>query len=300
MPWDFFCTELVLSWSWLWYTERVLIPMYPILILIAVFLLGAIIGSFLNVVILRYRSGRHLGGRSACYTCNKKLGVAELIPIGSFVAQGGKCSGCNSRISWQYPIVEAITGISFMFLFVRLSYLVFAMPVVFGGLFVFYAVIISLLIILSVYDFRHHILPDQLVFAFAAVAFVGAFFISGDVIAFHLPSRTHLLAGLILPAPFTLLWYVSKGKWMGLGDAKLMVGIGLLLGFSSGITAILISFWMGALVGLLLIVLAPLLKRGKITLKTAIPFGPFLALGTVIVLLGELDLQSLFLLFGIL
>ena len=267
--------------------------MYQTLILVLIFIFGAIIGSFLNVVILRYRSGRHLGGRSACYTCNKKLGISELVPIGSFIVQGGKCSSCSSRISWQYPIVEAITGFVFVFLFIRFSYLAFAMPALFLGLFAFYAVVLSILIVLSVYDFRHHVLPDQLVFLFASISFIGMFFITGDYIAFHLPSLSHILAGIILPAPFTILWYFSRGKWMGLGDAKLMIGIGFLLGLSAGLSAILIAFWIGALVGVLLIVFAPLLKKGKITLKTAIPFGPFLALGTAIVMLGEINLSSL-------
>ena len=269
--------------------------MYSTLILVLIFIFGAIIGSFLNVVILRYRSGRHVGGRSACYTCNKKLGMSELVPIASFIMQGGKCTNCNSRISRQYPIVEALTGFLFVFLFIRFSYLAFAMPALFLGLFVFYALVISILMVLSVYDVRHHVLPDQLVFLFATVAFLGMFLITGDYIALHIPPTSQILAGLLLPAPFALLWYISKGKWMGLGDAKLMIGIGFLLGLSSGISAILIAFWLGALAGVLLIVFAPLLKKGKITLKTAIPFGPFLALGTVIVLLGEIDLSSLLL-----
>lgn len=219
--------------------------------------------------------------------------MSELVPIGSFVAQGGKCTNCGSRISWQYPLVEAVTGMAFVFLFIRFSYLVFAMPALFLELFAFYAVVLSILIVLSVYDFRHHILPDQLVFLFASIAFIGMFLITGDYIAFHFPPVSQIFAGLLLPAPFTILWYFSKGKWMGLGDAKLMIGIGFLLGLSAGITAILIAFWIGALAGVLLIVFAPLLKKGRITLKTAIPFGPFLAIGTAIVLLGDIDLSSL-------
>jgi prepilin signal peptidase PulO-like enzyme (type II secretory pathway) len=267
--------------------------MYQNLILALIFIFGAIIGSFLNVVILRYRSGRHVGGRSSCYTCNRQLGFSELVPIGSFLAQGGKCVGCKSKISWQYPVIEAVTGFAFMFLFIRFSYLVFAFPWLFMALFAFHAVAFCFLIVLSAYDFRHHVLPDKLVFLFASIAFVGMFLFSGDMMLFHIPEVSRFLAGIILPIPFTLLWYVSKGKWMGLGDAKLMIGIGFLLGISAGITAIFIAFWIGAIVGVVLIGIAPLLKKGKITLKTAIPFGPFLALGTAIVLIAELDLASL-------
>ena len=116
------------------------------LIAIFVFIFGAIIGSFLNVVILRFRSGRTLGGRSMCFSCGKTLGFAELVPIGSFLSQKGRCSGCETRISWQYPLVEALTGVLFMLLFVRLEYLLPASPLLFAILFVFYAILISILI----------------------------------------------------------------------------------------------------------------------------------------------------------
>ena len=268
------------------------------LIAIFVFIFGAIIGSFLNVVILRFRSGRTLGGRSMCFSCGKTLGFAELVPIGSFLSQKGRCSGCETRISWQYPLVEALTGVLFMLLFVRLEYLLPASPLLFAILFVFYAILISILIVMSVYDLKHHILPDKLTFLFAGISFIAMFCLVGDAIIFHVPHYTQFLAGILLPAPFSLLWYVSKGKWMGLGDAKLMIGIGFLFGLSAGAAAILISFWIGAVFSIILIVIAPFFKRGRITLKTAIPFGPFLALGTLVVFLAHINLDSIFRLFG--
>ena len=168
----------------------------------------------------------------------------------------------------------------------------------FGVLFAFYAVLISVLIVMSVYDLRHHILPDRLTFIFTGLAFIAMFFLVGDAVILHIPPYTQFLAGIILPAPFSFLWYISKGKWMGLGDAKLMIGIGFLFGLSAGAMAILLSFWLGAIFSLLLIVIAPLLKRGRVTLKTAIPFGPFLALGTLIVFFWHLNLGSLFRVLG--
>ncbi len=272
------------------YVQILMETIVPILI----FFFGTIIGSFLNVVILRYRSGRGVGGRSACFTCDKKLTAAELVPIGSYLTQGGKCTGCGSKISVQYPIVEALTGFVFMFLFFRFGYLLIPAPILFSVLFSYSAFMLSLLIVLAVYDIRHKILPDRLTVLFASIAFIGMFFVQGDAIVLHVPKLSQFLAGILLPAPFTALWYVSKGKWMGLGDAKLMVGIGFLLGISSGVMAILLSFWIGALFGVALLVLAPLFAKGKVSLKTAIPFGPFLALGTAFVLIFQLDLSSLF------
>lgn len=266
---------------------------FETIIPIIVFFFGAIIGSFLNVVILRFRSGRTIGGRSACMACSKTLTPGELVPIGSFLSQRGRCTLCKTKISWQYPAVEALTGALFVFVYFRFAYLLPASWLLFSILFVYTALIVSVLIVLSVYDIRHKILPDKMVVIFASIALIGMFLFRGDAVVLHVPRLSQLVAGILLPAPFTFLWYISKGKWMGLGDAKLMVGIGFLLGLSAGVTAILFSFWLGAIYSLLLIVLAPLFRKGSVTFKTAVPFGPFLALGTIIVLLGGYDLWSL-------
>ncbi len=260
---------------------------------IIVFFFGAVIGSFLNVVILRHRSGRTLGGRSLCFSCGKTLRWNELVPIGSFLTQKGKCAHCRTPISWQYPLVEALTGIVFVLLYAHFSFLLLTTPLLFAVLFVYYAFVLCLLVVLSVYDLKHTVLPDEWTGLFGILAFVGMFFISGYSIIVHIPSSWHLLAGVLLPAPFALVWYFSKGRWMGLGDAKLMIGMGWLLGISAGATAILLSFWIGAAVSLILLLLASVLKMGKITVKTAIPFGPFLVLSTMVVFFCQLDFTSI-------
>ncbi len=262
------------------------------------FFLGSIIGSFLNVVILRFRSGRGLSGRSMCFSCGKTLTPFELVPIGSFLTQKGRCLGCKTRISWQYPVVEAVTGIVFSLLYSHFNYLFFSTPLLFAVLFIFYAVVFSILIVLSVYDIKHKILPNKLVVIFASIAFIGMFFISGDSIALHVPNYLNILSGLILPAPFYFLWLISKGKWMGLGDSKLMVGIGLFLGLSSGAVAILFSFWIGAIVGIVLLIVSRIWGKKNLSMKTSIPFGPFLALGTIIVFLCNLDMPAIFKIIG--
>ncbi len=263
------------------------------LILLFIFFFGAIIGSFLNVVILRFRSGRGLGGRSGCFTCGKTLTFFELIPIGSFFSQGGKCVGCKAPISWQYPIVEALTGILFVFIYFRFSYLLPDNALLFGVLFLFYALITSILIVLSVYDFRHKILPDKMTVIFASIAVIGMFFLKGDAVILHIPTLSNFLAGILLPAPFAAMWLLSKGKWMGLGDSKLMIGIGFLLGFSGGITAIMFAFWIGAVFAILFLVISKLMGKNGTSFNTAIPFGPFLAIGTFLVIIMQLDFNSL-------
>jgi len=263
------------------------------------FFFGAIIGSFLNVVILRYRSGRSITkGRSVCFTCGKKLSWFELIPLGSFLSQGGRCEGCKTKISWQYPIVEAVTGIFFILLYFHFQYLIIGTPLLFGILFVYYAVIISILIVLSVYDIKHKILPDRIVLMFVILTFIGMFFISGDTLAIHIPHYTQFLAGIILPAPFVLMWLFSKGKWMGLGDSKFMVGIGFLLGMSAGFAAILFSFWIGAIISILILIISQMYKYKGVSLATAIPFGPFLAIGTVLIVLTNWNFWSILRMLG--
>jgi prepilin signal peptidase PulO-like enzyme (type II secretory pathway) len=259
------------------------------------FIFGSIIGSFLNVVILRYRSGRGLGGRSACFTCAKDLTWFELVPIGSFFTQRGRCAGCKAPISWQYPLVEITTGLLFVFLYWKFAYLLMGTPLLFAILFAYYAFVICLLLVMTVYDIRHKILPDGLTMLFAGVAFIGMFLIQGDAIIIHIPYAWDIIAGLVLPAPFSLMWLVSKGKWMGLGDAKLMIGIGFLLGMSAGLTALLLSFWIGAAVAIVLLLVSSLVAtRGKrVSLHTAIPFGPFLVLGTLITFFLSLNFDSI-------
>lgn len=257
------------------------------------FLLGSVIGSFLNVVILRFRSGRGLGGRSLCFSCGTTLTWFELIPLASFVTQRGKCATCRAKISWQYPLIEAVTGLVFVLLFFRFEYLLFSVPLLFAILFAYYGFMACVLIVMSVYDLKHHILPDGLTLTFAIAAFIGMFFISGDALILHVPSGWHLMAGIVLAAPFILLWLGSKGRWMGLGDAKLMIGMGWLLGLSAGIAALLVSFWLGAAVGILVLLGACIRGRKGMGLKTAIPFGPFLAVGTFIVVLFRLSFADL-------
>ena len=225
------------------------------------FVLGAIIGSFLNVVGLRYRSGRSLGGRSACVSCAKQLAWWELVPIFSFLFLRGKCSACKNKISWQYPLVEIFTGLIFA-----------TLPIWSWPVFVIY-------IIILIYDFKHKIIPDELVYICVAYALVIRLFI------IHY-SLFDLLIGPILFALFGLGWLISRGRALGLGDAKLSLSVGLLLGASMGISAIVLAFWIGTLVTLPIM----LFSSKKLTMKSEIPFAPFIIIGAWASLLFHLDL----------
>ena len=203
-----------------------------LLIFIFIFLLGTIIGSFLNVVIFRFNSGKTITkGRSICMTCNRTLRWYELIPILSYVMQSGKCLRCKEIISYQYPIVEFITGLMFIFVANHFVPVLFFSPYSYLFLLILFVFIFSLLIVISVYDFRHKIIPNKLVYIFSAVSFLSIFVNHSSFGSlFIMPSVSYIIAGPLLAFPFALLWLVSRGKWMGLGDAKLMLGLGWILG----------------------------------------------------------------------
>lgn len=257
-----------------------------------IFLFGAIIGSFLNVVIFRYHSGATFFGRSMCFSCGKTLSWRDLIPVFSFLALRGKCRFCLSKISIEYGIVEAITGALFVLIVWNGGGFSAFLDAIAGGSgstayfanLVILAILSSLLVVIAGYDLKHKIIPDAFVYAFAVLALFRITFIP-EAFAF-VPNSWDFAAGVILAAPFALLWYVSGGRWMGLGDAKLALGIGWFLGLRAGVEALVLAFWIGAVFGLILIGLSKLRTYvffgSHITMKSEIPFAPFLILGLLV------------------
>ena len=278
----------------------------------AVAVLGLITGSFLNVVVLRLGTGESIvRGRSRCAACAASLRWHELLPVLSFLLQGGRCKRCGTRISWQYPAVEIATGVVFLFLWLRVQpqaqFPMFNFQTIFS--FLLAAAIASLLIAISVYDIRHQIIPNQLVYPFIVLAFVFVVFGSlhvgfmwdspvrqnlgllGDAGIWRSGTRYSLLTGAVLFTFFALLWLVSRGRWMGLGDAKLALGLGWWLGWPVAIPAMVLAFWLGAATGAALLLRArfqPGVSRARYTLKSQIPFGPFLVIGGLLLFFADL------------
>jgi prepilin signal peptidase PulO-like enzyme (type II secretory pathway) len=261
-------------------------------IAIFVFIFGVIIGSFLNVVILRFKTGRTVGGRSFCFSCGKVLRALELIPVFSFLYQKGKCKSCKTPLSWQYPLVELITGIVFVIVYFKT---LAGFPFVSALSMVFYWVIFSILIVISVYDMRHKIVPDKLALWFGSLSFVWLLATHNIMYFKSLEGILHLFAGLILFLPFYLLWRWSDGEWMGLGDGKLAIGIGFLLGLAKGASAIILGFWIAAAVSLILIGAQKIVKLSipMLKMKSEMPFAPFLVFGTLLAYYFSPDLLSL-------
>lgn len=255
------------------------------------FILGILIGSFLNVVALRYNTGMTLKGRSKCFSCGKNLKWYELVPLFSFAFQKGKCRNCKSKISWQYPVVELLAGI--LFVLVIWAFPPLTVQASFTTL--YYIFITCLLLVIVIYDLKHKIIPDQLIYLFGIISLL-RLFISPDF-NFVVPSAYSILAGPILALPFALLFFLSKGTWMGLGDAKLVLGIGWTLGLIKGISAIVLSFWIGAILSVIWMYIV----FRKVKSHYEIPFGPFLVLGMYLVLLFNIqviDLRPFLILFS--
>ncbi len=261
--------------------------MFPIFI----FLFGLSVGSFLNVVIYRLETKESiLLSRSHCPRCGTLLKWFDLIPLLSFIFQKGRCRYCNQKISYQYPSVELAIGLLFL--------LIFSLDLSIGQIF-YYLIISCFLIIIFVYDLRHYLIPDKIVYSAIGIALLYQLAFAFDFASLRSggiygqlvgPSFSELVEGYklffsyllsaILAAGFFLsLVLISRGKWMGLGDVKLASLMGLVLGWPNILSALFLAFLSGAVVGLTLVVL------GKKGLKSQIPFGPFLAGATILTVL---------------
>ncbi len=273
---------------------------------ILAFVFGTAIGSFLNVLIFRYApEGRlfdlkRLGGRSHCPYCGHELGALELVPVLSFLLQGGQCRQCGHRLSFQYPIVELLSGAIFagvpLFLnsFYGKSNALFAsgaLPVWYYLLIAVYVLAFLIWLTIAAIDLRHYVIPNALNLGLllcgaAATYLVARYetllfpfresFLKQYTLIFA-PFQSvflnHLIGLLFGLAFFWLLVIMSRGRGMGLGDVKLAAAAGLLLGWPDIVLATMVSFVLGGLLGVGL-----MLARRK-TMRDRIPFAPLLVLG---------------------
>jgi len=269
---------------------------------IIIFLFGLTVGSFLNCVIYRLEKNESfLRGRSYCPNCKHKLSWRDLIPLLSFIELRGKCRYCQEKISWQYPIVETATALLFLIIF-NSQFLISkqfswtpsgGLPagLLFNFLNLFYYwIIVSFLIVIFVYDLKHYIIPDEIIFPVIAMPILYRFFEVLKFINWYLfrnwkleignfqPLLNSLLSAISASAFFLVIFLVSRGRWLGFGDVKLAFFMGLFLGFPNILVALFSAFFSGAIIGIGLIL------TKKKTLKSEVPFGPFLVAGTFIAL----------------
>ncbi len=273
---------------------------------IILFIFGLMIGSFLNVVSLRYDGERVvadpnvIGGRSHCPHCGETLHWYELIPVVSFIIQNRKCRHCGARIGWQYPIVELLSACIFTFVPI-VTYMLTGPGEPLIVVSTLWVVVFEILLLIACIDLRLGIIPDELSFALGVL---GIFFITtlggyfgpanhslfGSYAGFFGLQENillnHLAAAVIACLFFFILVVATRGKGMGMGDVKLAFPLGLIFGWPDIMVLVAGAFIIGAVVGIALIV------RGKKNMKGTLPFAPFLAIGAAIVFFGSYAVTS--------
>lgn len=235
-------------------------------------ILGLLVGSFVNVVVWRVPRGESIvRPGSRCPSCQRSLRSRELVPVVSWVVQRGRCRGCGATISWRYPLVEVLTGGLFCLLALRFGWS-WALPA--------YLFLVAALVALSFIDLDTRTLPRRIIWltGVAGLVLLGvAAMASGEEDRLW----RALLGAAGALAVFLLLWFVAPGS-MGYGDVRLAALLGLYLGWLGlGYVPIglFLAFVYGAVVGIALLV------GGRAGRNTAVPFGPFLALGAITAIL---------------
>lgn len=241
---------------------------YMLIIYVIIFIMGACIGSFLNVCIYRIpRKESIVFPPSHCTNCNMRIKWYDLIPILSYVLIGGKCRNCKEKISIIYPLIELLLGVLFVLLFYLYG---------FNYEFYKYSILICILSVVGIIDFNTtDVYFNTIVFgAISGLAFLAyEYFLNGIFL-------NYLIAGATAWGVIALIILITNG--MGWGDAEICLVCGIYLGFSKTILMLFMSFVIGAAVGLILIAL------GKKTRKDYIPFGPWIAVSSVItIFLGD-------------
>ncbi len=249
-------------------------------------LIGVAIGSFVNAVVFRTSEGEGLGGRSKCRSCLKPIAAKDLIPVVSFFLLKRRCRKCKAVIEWQYPVVELAMGILFGLLFARAAYFIgfpsFVDSSEWLALFVRDAIMVTFLVIIFIYDLRASVILDR----FSIPAMILALVLN---VGLGADPADLLLGGIILGAFFGFQYVISKGKWIGGGDIRMGLVMGFLLGVNLGIVALFSAYVLGAIVGIGLILF------GRKTLKSHVPFGTFLATGTLIAMIWGQDILNWYL-----
>ena len=236
-----------------------------------IFILGACLGSFANVCIYRLPKNRQiLSGRSFCPKCKKKINWYNNLPLISFVILNKKCRNCKKIISARYFIVEFITGITFLLIYLNFENLYTT---------TFLSILFLILIIIFFIDLENFIIPDSLNFTIMGLALFKNFLPDFNTSLIHEINQS-IIGGMVGYLSIWLIIFLYKTfkkiDGMGFGDAKLMAGIGFLFGWQS----IPFVLFVSSILGLIFVV--PSLIKKKKNMRTEIPFGPFIILACLI------------------
>ena len=242
----------------------------------SMFMSGAVVASFVGVVVARINTGQgFLTGRSRCDMCNATLAPSALMPVISFIASKGRARCCSARVNFLAPLTELLLGVLF-----ALSYLKLGLSISLLGI----LLSLSALLALVLYDLAHQILPPVLLSVFVVASALAGFLLASSFTDFLNTLFTAFCIALFL----AIIHFFSRGRAMGLSDAPLAFGLALLVG-PSAITGFIFSFWIGALIGIVL-----LLKRPKsLKMNSEVPFAPFLAAGFLLAFFTQWNIFTL-------
>ncbi len=237
------------------------------IIFIIAFCTGMVFGSFLNCLVYRLHTHKTILGRSFCPKCKQKIKWYDNIPIVSFIFLKARCRSCHKRISWQYPAIELIMGLLFA-LSIWLHIEELSLLVVLQDWIIFFT-----LLFVFVYDLKYSEIEDVVLLPATALVLIFSLLLGQSFVSI-------MFSALIGVSFFGIQYLITKGKGIGLGDLR----IGLFMGIVCAswqylLVAIFFAYIIGALVSLILI------SRGKKKMKSVIPLGPFLAIGTLIAFL---------------
>ncbi len=272
---------------------------------VLLFALGMALGSFINVLSLRYNPERNvfnrecIRGRSKCDACGRVLKWHELMPILSFCIQGGRCKTCRASLTLQYPIIEAVSGLvvagipwflNYTWGFSQKTFLLLEAPWWHYILILLWIAVFLVFLLITLIDLKHFLIPDELttilgvlgIFITAILSlyrsslpiFSASFLKNyGAIGSLDSVVINHVIGSVVVGALFWMLHVVTKGRGMGFGDVKLAFVLGLIFGWPDSLIGTLLSFVIGGVWGTYLL----LSKRKK--MKDRVPFGPIMIAG---------------------
>lgn len=237
----------------------------PSLTALALFFLGTIVASFVGVLAVRLNTGLSIvNGRSRCDACDSVLSPVSLVPLISFVVSRGRARCCGVKISPAAPLTEILLGVLFVLAYVKLG-LTVVLP--------FVLLSFAALLALVLYDLAHQILPTRLLVSFVVLGAISGYVSASSLSAFS----DALFIAFLTAGSLALIHFFSRGRAMGFSDAPLTFGLGLLTG-GAALPGFIFSFWVGALVGIVVLLRRPVGSR----MGVEVPFAPYLAAGYIL------------------
>jgi len=282
------------------------------------FFIGASFGSFLNVLYFRYHPDKFIlskdiiKGRSYCPSCYKKLSFYELIPVISFIIQKGKCLSCKQKISLQYILIEILSGLIFVLIpiFLKNNFIIFFSKIYniyyFWGISFIWSIIFLTLILIALIDFKFQIIPNELNLFLLFLGIILSFLQFYNWNDFYsllgsysilLGFKNDLIINKLIAFLFSLILFgglvvLTFGRGMGMGDVKLMGALSVIFGWPEIIIISILSFVLGGIISIIFLIL----KRK--TMKSLLPFGPFIVVSSFLVMFFGYEILKIYFYIG--